>query len=341
MSRLQVGLQHAELRRIAKNTLDQAVDIVAENNRYHPVRDYLDSLTWDGVPRLSGGLSDDGDTVEPFCTTYLGAENTPYTAAIGRLFMVAMVARIYQPGCKADYMLVLEGEQGLLKSTACRVLAGDFFSDNLPDIGHKDAFQHLRGKWLIEVAEMHAMNRAESTLLKSFISRAVEKYRPPFGRREVIEPRQCLFIGTTNAQAYLRDETGARRFWPVKCGAINIPALAADRDQLFAEAVHRYRQREPWWPDREFEREHMLPEQAERYEADVWEEEISEYVNNPMVRITAITIGQLARQALKLETAKIGTLDQRRIAKCLEQLGWQRGPRGHGGIRQWVRAVRQ
>jgi predicted P-loop ATPase len=235
-------------------------------------------------------------------------------------------------------LVILEGPQGTLKSTACSLLGGKWFSDNLPDItAGKDASQHLRGKWLIEVSEMHAIGRAEAAQLKAFITRTTERYRPSYGRNEVIEPRQNVFIGTTNRDTYLRDETGGRRFWPIKTGIINVDALARDRDQLFGEAVARFHGGEHWWPDKDFEHEHIAPEQAERYEADAWEEAISNYV----ATVSKVTISQVARDALNLDTPRIGTAEQRRIAAALEQLGWHRLPKDWQGKRWWTKGRNQ
>ena len=319
---LQEWLQLAAIERLSKDVTHQAVDLRATERRYHPVRNYLEAQCWDGVKRLDTWL-----------TTYLGVEASAYAAGIGRMFLIAMVARVYEPGCKCDYMLILEGAQGSRKSTACAILGGQWFSDNLPDIRNagKDVAQHLNGKWLIEVAEMSALDKTEAAALKAFITRPVERYRPSYGRKEVFEPRQCVFIGTTNKEAYLRDETGGRRFWPVKVGTIDTDALTRDRDQLFAEALALFRAGKKWWPDQTFEAQHIAPQQEARYEADAWEQAVAGYLAGQ----SRTTILDVARDGLSIETSRVGTADQRRISAILERMSWKRTTRGSHGERYW------
>lgn len=330
LGRLTEWLQIMGLRRIGREIVGLAVEIVAQERSFHPVKDYLNRLVWDGVKRLDrwmftylGAKAEDNDAIE-------------YVAAIGKMFLIAMVARVFEPGCQADYMLVLEGEQGILKSTACRVLAGQWFSDSLPEsISSKDARQHLRGKWLIEVSELAAFSKAEAEALKAFISRRSEQYRPPFGRHDVDEPRQCVFVGTTNKDVYVKDETGARRFWPVGCTSIDVDGLRAVKDQLLAEAVAAYRAGEKRWPDSAFERKYFKPQQDRRLEDDPWFTAIAEGLEHGTA--TKFTVSWIAKTYLGFENdSRIGTAEQRRIAIVLRDLGCTPLPRSASG-RFWQR----
>jgi predicted P-loop ATPase len=266
---IQEHLQRSGLPRIGKETIHQAVDAVGREHSFHPVRDYLNGLSWDGERRL-----------DEFLTYYLGAEPSDYNHEIGLMFMVSTVKRIFEPGCQADYALVLEGAQGTFKSSACKILGGDYFSDSLPTLryGDQEASSHLRGKWIIEIGELSAFKGADASALKQFITRREEQFRPKFGRRDVHEPRQCVFIGTTNEKTYLTDPTGGRRFWPVATGHIRLAELARDRDQLFAEAVAHYRTGVQTWPDRSFEERHIKPAQASRMVEDPMREAIEGYL---------------------------------------------------------------
>jgi predicted P-loop ATPase len=260
-------LQRHEIN-IVPAVVSRSVAAIARDIRIHPVREYLRSLAWDGMPRL-----------ETWTITYLGAVDTKLNRAFGSLWMISAVARIMKPGCKVDHMLILEGPQGAKKSTALKVLAGeDWFTDELTEIGSKDAAQQMRGVWVIEIAELDAISRAEVSRIKSFLSRSVDRYRPPYERYVIDVPRQCVFAGSVNPDTYLRDETGNRRFWPVRCGRIDLNALACDRDQLWAEAVARYRDGAIWWLNEPELIASANAEQDQRYQADAWDARIDRWL---------------------------------------------------------------
>lgn len=219
----------------SKDKIFDAVNVVASENKFHPVRDYLDGCTWDGVPR-----------VETLLVDYLGAEDNDYTRAVTRKALAAAVARVYNPGCKFDYMLTIRGQQGLGKSALISKLGGQWFSDSFTTLQGKDAYEQVQGVWIMEVGELAGMRKAEAETIKLYISKQVDRFRPAYGRRLQEFPRQCIFIGTTNETQFLRDTTGNRRFW-----VVDTPNKAAKDmweeltpeviKQIWAEAVEIYR----------------------------------------------------------------------------------------------------
>lgn len=230
-----------------KDRIFDAVNVVALQNKFHPVREYLDGCAWDGVPR-----------VETLLVDYLGAEDTAYTRAVTRKALVAAVARIYNPGCKFDYMLTLRGRQGLGKSALIARLGGRWFSDSFTTLQGKDAYEQVLGVWIMEVGELAGMRKAEAETIKLYISKQVDRFRPAYGRRLQEFPRQCIFIGTTNETQFLRDATGNRRFWVVDTP--NEPTrnlwdeLTPETVRcIWAEAVELYRAGEALYLPRELE----------------------------------------------------------------------------------------
>ena len=220
----------------------RAVQAAARHNPFHPVRDYFDSLVWDGMPRLDRWL-----------VTHLHTEDSEYVRAIGPRYLISSVARIYQPGEKVDHVLVLEGPQGRQKSEALRILAvnDSWFTDRLSHVASKDAVLEIAGVLIVELAEMDVLTKATSSAIKAFLTRRRDRFRPPYGKHAIALPRQCVFAATINPPAsgrYLKDPTGARRFWPLACrGTIDRDGLKTARDQLWAEAVHRYKAGACWW----------------------------------------------------------------------------------------------
>jgi putative DNA primase/helicase len=259
--------------------------------------------------------------------------------------------------------LILEGPQGSKKSSAIKMLAGaDWFTDELAEIGSKDAAQQMRGIWIIEFAELDAISRAEVSRIKAFLTRTTDRYRPPYERYVVTVPRQCIFAGSVNPETYLRDETGNRRFWPIRCGTIDLDALARDRDELWAEAVARYRGGAIWWLKEPDLIVSAKAEQDRRYQADAWDARIDRWLAFVRRRVnrgygsyddwhdeeversaplTDVSVGEILEGALGIEPARWTRADQMRVTSYLKSRGWQRYQARIGGgpdsPREWRR----
>lgn len=308
--RLRIWL--AENYRFTPKTADAlgAVVVVAEANNFHPVREYLTGLVWDRVPRL-----------ERWLHSYMGAEASAYSALAGKMFLIGAVARVMRPPVKMDTVLIFEGLQGLGKSTALKILGGEWFTDTPLVLGDKDGFQQMQGVWIIELAELDSFNKADHTRAKQFFGSQVDRYRPSYGRLTKTFARQCVFAGSTNQDAYLRDATGNRRYWPVACTCVLADALAKDRDQLWAEAFHRYNEGEPWWPAEE-NRELFEEQQDKRFDTDVWEELIYNWLMSTTKN--RVLISEIMSEALNMDAAQMKPPEQKRVGHIMAHLGWDK-----------------
>jgi len=313
---------------ISSKVAAEAVEIVARDSRVHPLREFLNScaVDWDGQPRIANWLS-----------TYLGVESSEYSRAIGKAFLIACVARAYRPGCKCDNVLLLEGPQGKLKSTAFRALVGDaWFSDTISSFGSKDSREELLGVWVCELAELDRVRGSALERTKSFLSTSCDRFRKSYGRRAGIYPRSTVFCGSTNDSTYLCDESGARRFWPVKIGIIKIDDLHRDRSQLWGEAVHAHRAGDPWWLAPELEKLASV-EQKQRYEGGSRDNLIARWIVDPQPNPNVsyldwfgskegrIHITDVLLHGLQIPKAhlKHGSAESREVARCLRHLGYE------------------
>jgi predicted P-loop ATPase len=313
-------IQRSSIAKISRDRVEAATDYFARyHGSFHPLHDYLQGLAWDGKPRVSTWLTDYLDAGDPAQTLYL--------TAVGTAFLVSAVARVFQPGCQADCAIVLEGEQGIFKSSLLRILASDeWFSDSLPsDLKHKDAKDHLRGKWIIELPELAQFKRNEIETVKAFLSRRNEQYRPSYGRHEISYPRQCVFAGSTNEEHYLVDTTGNRRFWPVKCRNIDLIRVTRDRDQLWAEAVHLYHQGALWHLTGDA-LDAATTEASERVAVDPWTPIVIEALRALPKRVENISPGELLN-SLDLTTEQKHARNASRVAVILRDLGWRKAAR--------------
>lgn len=231
-----------------KEKIADALTAVLTRHSYHPIRDYLSGLTWDGVPRLDRIIID-----------YMGAEDSELNRAMSRKHFVAAVARVFNPGCKYDYCLIMSGAEGIGKSTLLRVMGGKWFNDSITTLEGKEGMEQLRRAWVVELGELSSIKRSDVEQVKAHLSKQVDIYRAAYARRVLEHPRQCVFCGTTNEALFLKGDTGNRRFWVIPVVAELrkyrdwSEAIRRDRDQLWAEAVHYYKQGEPLYLSEELE----------------------------------------------------------------------------------------
>jgi predicted P-loop ATPase len=293
----------------------------ARRNSFHPVRDYLEGLKWDGVQRLDDWL-----------VTYGGAEDTLYVRAVGAITLIAAVRRVRKPGCKFDEMLVLEGEQGTLKSTLLRTMCvrDDWFCDDLPLTSDgKKVIEQARGKWIVEAADMSGLRRTDVEHLKAMLSRQSDRARLAYGRLTSEAPRQFIIVGTTNDEIYLKDITGNRRFWPVKLTKIDVSALARDRDQLWAEAAAREAKGESIRLDPSLWSQ-AAEEQEERAIADPWLETLRDAIGELNGKILAADAWLIVGMPPERRTQE----HNGRLGKAMRELGFERKPLQFDGRKQ-------
>ncbi len=323
-------------------TIHRALIAVATLSPFDRVREYLKraGAAWDGQERLERWLPE-----------LLGADDTPLVQGIGAKWLISAVARTMQPGCKADYVLVLEGAQGIGKSTALAELCPDseYFTDAMPELrSNKDVGELVSsGVWICEIAELDAIAKSESSSVKAFLTRRDDSFRPAYGRYFRRHPRRVVFCATTNDAQYLRDATGNRRYWPVLARKVDLVGLRAWRDQLWGEAVRRFQSGEAWHLSSELEAE-VAEEQESRREVDPWEVPIGGYLETYReLAVRTIASGRRARfeqlpgqclEKLDISVSKTTRRESRRICAVLRALGWERIQRRDGadGRRRWA-----
>jgi putative DNA primase/helicase len=345
----QCWLQRAGLLINSANVAASAVQAVAreKQNCFHPVRDYLESLVWDGMERADHWLE--------MC---FGAEQSNYTSAVSRRWLIGACARVFMPGCQNDCTLLLLGPQGIGKSSGLRALVprAEWFADSISTLGARDSRQELRGKWIVELSELSALRRAEIEAVKSFLSERVDHYRPPYGRHAIDVPRQCVFAASTNDETPLLDAQN-RRFLPIHTVKVDVAALENFRDQLWAESFSYFEAGQTWYLDSAELQHAAEAAQARAYSASAWDERISEWIEDPKRRLGLerettpwagsekgrINISDVLGHCIGLEVSKweqSGGAAAKSVGRTLRHLGYrvvQAGSGPHRGKRFYVK----
>lgn len=316
LTEIQIGLDEGFSVEFSIDTVARAVAAVAARNPINGLQDARSACKWDGIPRVNA-----------LFPSYLGADDNALTQAAGRILCLSAIARAFEPGCKADNVVILVGAQGVRKSSAIRALAGPaFYSDSEFDPGSRDGFAALRGVNVFELAEFDKWNnRRDAALIKAFITSQRDRYRPAYARFEVDQPRTCVFVGSTNVDEVLLDATGDRRFLPVRVAVdgqpIDVDRLERDAPQIWAEALARFRAGERWHVSADVAE--LQAADAERWRPiDPWCDHIRTWLERPDGHAEAPTTAQILEWACGLPRAQASTGYVRRVNAIMRGLGW-------------------
>jgi putative DNA primase/helicase len=316
---------------VHSSVVDEAVQVVAARWAIHPVRDYLNAAPWDRKVRIDDLL-----------VRVAGAADTQYVRAVTKNFFLGAVARIMRPGEQVDSVLILEGAQGIGKSTMLRILASDkWFLDTVFNIGSKDGYQALRRKWIVEFSELDSLGRADISRVKAFVSSVKDTYRQSYGRAASDFLRQCVFAGTVNPNGagYLNDTTGARRFWPVTLThKVDFKTVREERDQLWAEAFARYRKSELWHLRDPRLLKAAAQEAEERRERHPWEAHFRKWLGEHSRTKHGVTIEELLTKAVDMRKDQQGHGAQIQAGKALRAIDWTVVRRGTDDSRRYFPA---
>lgn len=316
---LTVFIQHSlRLHKFNLMLVANAAMHAARRNARNSLTDYLDSLEWDGVQRL-----------ETWLTDTVSCDQTDYTMAVSVNWPISMIARAYAPGCKVDTMPVLEGSQGMSKSSFLEVLGGAWYGSLTRAFGDKDFLQDIQGHWLVEIPDMSAFSKREQGQILATMAIRNDIYRPSYGRHTVSHPRVTVFAATSETEDYLQDLRGRRRYWPVRCKNIDLDVLRQQRDQVFAEARDRYREGAKWYVMPESADE----EQSERAAPDLWTDRVIDYCTDLASQKIAVTSSRILLDAIELPLAKQTDAEKKRIARIMRENGWIQKRDAYG--RKW------
>lgn len=319
---LMVYLQsHFAMHNLTPKHVEQAVSFFSEQDHRHEVRDWMKKLKWDKTPRI-------GD----FFVTHMGATKTPAILSFGTNFWISMVKRVFRPGCQADYMVVLEGGQGIGKTRAMQIIGGPYYAEVGVSADSTDFERQLQGKMLVEISELNSFTKADQSRIKQIITKRDDHWVPKYKEHSVKHARQCILVGTTNESEWIKDQTGGRRFWPIKCGTIDLNAIENDRDQLFAEAMVALMSGEEGFI---VPLEETIELQDDRREHD----ELEPTLREKLVLVDRVTLLEAAAH-LGFTPDKFPMHEQKRIGNCLRRIGFVRTVLRNQGVlhKIWLRS---